>query len=359
LSSTTADAVLERVAAGEERLSDEAALDLFDNAPTELLGAAAHAVRTRLHPEPILTCVVDRNVNYTNVCVVDCDFCAFYRRPRDSEAYVLSREQIHQKLQELVDAGGTQVLMQGGHHPRLKLDWYLELLADIKAHFPLHLHAFSPPEIFHFTKVFKLPVKEVLRQFQAAGLDSVPGGGGEILADRVRKLISPKKVMADDWLGVMRAAHELGMKTSATMMFGHVETSAERVETLRRYRELQDQTGGFIAFICWGCQPSGTPIEECVPAPIGAVEYLRTVAISRIYLDNIPNIQASWVTLGPEIGQVSMQYGCNDWGGTMLEENVVSQAGTVHHVGVEDMRRMSTELGYQFHKRDHFYNLLS
>ena len=372
--STTIDAELEAVAAGERRLPDTDALELLENAPADLLGAAAHAVRERLHPESIVTYVVDRNVNYTNVCVVDCDFCAFYRKPRDPEGYVLSREQLHRKFQELVDAGGTQVLLQGGHHPRLDLAWYQELLADIKANFPLHIHGFSPPEIIHFSKVFKLSVRDVIRALIEAGLDSIPGGGAEILVQRVRDIISPRKATTDEWLGVMRTAHELGLKTSATMMFGHVETSAERIETLRRYRELQDDTGGFTAFICWGFQPEHTPAaqrlqhdpdsvhpllkERIETGPVGAVDYLRTLAVSRLYLDNIKNVQASWVTLGPEVGQISMSYGCNDWGGTMMEENVVSEAGTVHHVSVDDMRRMSTELGYTLRKRNFFYELI-
>jgi cyclic dehypoxanthinyl futalosine synthase len=257
----------------------------------------------------------------------------------------------------------------------LKLDWYQDLLRDMKEGFPqVHIHGFSPSEIVHFTKVFRMSVREVIAALQDAGLDSIPGGGAEILTDRVRNILSPRKATADQWMNVMRVAHELGMKSSATMMFGHAETLAERVETLRRYRELQDDTGGFIAFACWGFQSAHTPMEQRLQhdpdsvdpqlrrrirsGPVGAAEYLRTVALARLYLDNIANIQASWVTLGAEIGQVSMQYGCNDWGGTMMEENVVSEAGTAHDVRVSDMRRMSRDIGYELRQRDFYYQLI-
>ena len=319
----------------------------------QLAKAAAYAGRGN----EIVTYIVDRNVNYTNVCNVYCKFCAFYRVAGDSDAYVITHAEMDQKIEETIALGGTQILMQGGHHPSLSMQWYLDLLAHIKTKFPqVNIHGFSPSEFIHFREVFQLPLEEIIGQFVRAGLGSIPGGGGEILVDRVRKRIAPLKAMSDEWLEVMGVAHRLGLKSSATMMFGHVETVAERIEHLERVRAQQDQTGGFTAFIGWTFQAENTKLR----APtVGAHEYLRTQALSRIYLDNIPNIQSSWVTQGQEIGQIALKFGANDLGSIMIEENVVSQAGTTFRMGVADMQRLIRELGYEPHQRDNWYRLLN
>ena len=299
----------------------------------------------------------DRNINYTNVCTAVCDFCAFYRKPKSPEGYVLDREELFQKIQETVDLGGEQILLQGGLHPDYKLEWYEELLRDIKERFPeVNVHGFSPPEIHHFTKVSKLPLRTVLERLQAAGLGSLPGGGGEILVDRVRRAITRGKALTDDWLDVNREWHKLGGHSTATMMFGHVETLAERIEHLERLRQLQDETGGFTAFICWTFQPEHTDMADVPPA--GAFEYLKTLAVSRLYLDNFPNLQSSWVTQGLKIGQLALLYGANDMGSLMIEENVVSEAGTVHHLTLDDIRGAISELGYVPRQRNVHYELL-
>ena len=308
------------------------------------------------HGNEIVSYIIDRNVNYTNVCNVYCKFCAFYRTEKDDDAYVITHEEIDRKIEETVALGGTQILMQGGHHPKLSLQWYLDLLSHIKERFPtINIHGFSPSEFVHFQEVFQLPVEEILRQFAEAGLGSVPGGGGEILVDRVRQRISPLKAMSDDWLGVMDAAHRLGLSSTATMMFGHVESLDDRLEHLERVRIQQDKSKGFTAFIAWTFQAENTRLKA--PA-VGAHEYLRMQALSRIYLDNIPNIQSSWVTQGLEIGQIALKYGANDLGSIMIEENVVSQAGTTFHMGVADMQRLIEELGYTARQRDNWYQLL-
>jgi len=354
--------ILDKAASGE-RLTPEEGLAILQRADLNDLGRAAWAAKNRLHPQPIATFLIDRNINYTNVCVADCDFCAFYRRPGDVEAYVLPREQLYQKIQELTSIGGTQILMQGGHHPYLGIDWYEDLLRDIRREFPaLHVHAFSPSEIVHFSKIWKMPRREIIRRFKAAGLHSIPGGGGEILVDRVRKLIAPKKAMTDEWLDVYVQAAAEGLQGSCTMVVGHYETPAERIEHLERLRQIQDQTGGldhgvWTAFIVWTMQPEHTLLEGKIQKA-GAAEYLRINAVARLYLDNIRNIQSSWVTQGAKVGQMSFLYGCNDWGGLMLEENVVSQAGTVHHVQKEEMRRLSAELGLTLRQRNFFYELV-
>ena len=319
----------------------------------QLAKAAAYAGRGN----EIVTYIVDRNVNYTNVCNVYCKFCAFYRVAGDSDAYVITHAEMDQKIEETIALGGTQILMQGGHHPSLSMQWYLDLLAHIKTKFPqVNIHGFSPSEFIHFREVFQLPLEEIIGQFVRAGLGSIPGGGGEILVDRVRKRIAPLKAMSDEWLEVMGVAHRLGLKSSATMMFGHVETVAERIEHLERVRAQQDQSGGFTAFIGWTFQAENTKLR----APtVGAHEYLRTQALSRIYLDNIPNIQSSWVTQGQEIGQIALKFGANDLGSIMIEENVVSQAGTTFRMGVADMQRLIRELGYEPHQRDNWYRLLN
>ncbi len=344
--------ILERTIAGA-RLGDADAERLFASHDLLALGRAAHAVRMRLHPEPVVTFIIDRNVNYTNVCVTDCSFCAFYRKAGDADAYVRTRAELRAKIEETYAAGGRQILMQGGLHPDLPFSYYEELLAWMRAEFPdLHIHAFSPTEISFFRDRFGLGLEEVITRLREAGLDSIPGGGAEILSDRVRNKISPDKTTADDWLEVMRVAHRLGMRTSATMMFGIIETYAERVEHLRRLRDLQDETGGFTAFINWTFQPSNTKHKDKF---CGAFEYLKTTAIARLYLDNIENIQASWVTQGDKIAQLSLLMGVNDLGSIMLEENVVAAAGTQFMYTKEDLKRWAAELGFSLRQRDFYY----
>lgn len=347
--------LLDKAVAGE-RLTPEEGLELTKCNDLTMLGAAANAVTNRLHPEPYRTYNIDRNINYTNVCTAVCDFCAFYRAPKHDEGYVLERAELLKKIEETVALGGDQILLQGGLHPKFKLDWYEEMLSDIKSKFPqLNVHGFSPPEIFHFTKVNNLSLEEVLTRLKDAGLGSLPGGGAEILVDRVRSEITRGKVMTDDWLDVMRVWHKLGGRSSATMMFGHVETIAERIEHLERLRELQDETGGFTAFICWTFQPDNTEMADIVP--VGSFEYLKMQAISRLYLDNIPNIQSSWVTQGLKIGQMSLVYGANDMGSLMIEENVVAEAGTVHLLTLDQMRDAISALGFTPRQRNVHYDL--
>jgi len=325
------DAILERAAEGA-RLRPQEALLLLREAPLLDLGVAADRVRRRLHPESIVTYIIDRNINYTNVCVVRCSFCAFYRDPGHPEGYLHSKESLYAKIEETLALGGTGILMQGGHHPDLPIEWYEDLLRSFKEKFPrLHVHAFSPPEIQHIVKVSRRPLEEVLRRLKAAGLDSIPGGGGEILADPVRRAISPLKTMSDDWLAVMETAHGLGLPTTATMMFGHVESYADRVAHLDAIRGLQDSSlarGGaaFTAFISWTYKTENTALGG---REVSSAEYLRTQAVTRLFLDNIPNIQSSWVTQGPKIGQLALLFGANDMGSLMIEENVVASAGTV------------------------------
>jgi cyclic dehypoxanthinyl futalosine synthase len=407
------------------RLTDAEALELYREASIHELGRLAFDRLMQLHPEPYRTYVVDRNINYANVCTARCIFCNFYRRPGDAEAYVLSYEHIGRKIEELLEIGGTQVLMQGGlvpdeNHPSgqgLPFTWYLDLLRFIKREYPsIHIHAFSPPEIWAFHKIYGQPLRDVLVRLQEAGLDTIPGGGGEILVDRVRQKIGRGKTMTDEWLAVMREAHRLGMKTSCTMMFGHIESIPERIEHLRRLRELQDETGGFTAFIHWPFQPEGTPLgrwkqrpedrrpeeggrvwesgnvgkwerEKALPSlnlptfppshlptlprtqsavpkrlPDGdhlfladAHEYLVMLALARLYLDNIPNIQSSWVTMGAKIGQLALLFGANDMGSVMMEENVVSAAGTTFRLDEQTIRRLIADAGWQPRQRDQYY----
>jgi cyclic dehypoxanthinyl futalosine synthase len=305
----------------------------------------------------IVTYIVDRNINYTNVCNVYCKFCAFYRVAGDADAYVITFDELDQKIEETIAQGGTQILLQGGHHPKLTLQWYLDLLSHMREKFPtVNIHGFSPSEFVHFREVFGLSLEEILTQFRAAGLGSIPGGGGEILVDRVRQRVSPLKAKSDEWLEVMAVAHRLGFSTTATMMFGHVETVADRIEHLDRVRTQQDETGGFTAFIAWTFQAENTKLR----APtVGAHDYLRTQALARIYLDNFSNVQSSWVTQGPEIGQIALKYGANDLGSIMIEENVVSQAGASFRMSVPDMHRLIREIGYEPHQRDNWYRLLN
>lgn len=357
------DALTEKVLAGE-RISPDEALHLYPW-PLEELGGLANARRDLAKQasydergREIVTYIVDRNINYTNVCNVYCKFCAFYRTEKDQDHYVLSREQFDQKLDELSAAGGVQILMQGGHHPSLSFEWYLELLRHIREKYPhINIHGFSPPELQHFAHLFGLPLREVISEFKEAGLGSIPGGGGEILVDRVRERISPLKCNSEAWLEVMQIAHELGLKSSATMMFGHVETIEDRIEHLRRLRDQQDKSGGFTAFICWTFQPENTVLK--VPRRTGVSEYLRMQALARIFLDNIPNVQSSWVTQGPEIGQVALKYGANDFGSVMMEENVVSSAGTTFCLNAGQIESLIREAGYEPRRRNNWYQLLN
>jgi len=346
-------ALLDKAVDGE-RLSPQEGVRLLESDDLTAIGQAANQVTLRLHPEPYRTYNIDRNINYTNVCTAVCDFCAFYRPPGHEEAYVLPREVLLEKVRETVELGGDQILLQGGLHPKLSLEWYEELLRDLKEHFPsVNIHGFSPPEIHHFTKIANLPLKTVLERLRAAGLGSLPGGGGEILVDRVRREITRGKVLTDDWLNVHRVWHELGGRSTATMMFGHIETLAERIEHLERVRELQDETCGFTAFICWTMQPEHTDMQDVPPA--GGFEYLKTQAVSRLYLDNVPNIQSSWVTQGEKVGQMALLFGANDMGSLMIEENVVAEAGTVHHLSLATIRRCIEDAGFVPRQRNVFY----
>ena len=361
------DELLQKVWDGK-RINQTEALRLY-RLPLEELGALADRRRQLAKAKAyngrgneIVTYNVDRNVNYTNVCNVYCKFCAFYRVEADDDSYVITHAELDQKIEETLALGGTQILMQGGHHPKLTKQWYLDLLSHIKAKFPqLNIHGFSPSEFIHFREVFNEPLEKIIADFKAAGLGSIPGGGGEILVDRVRQRISPLKAMSNDWLEVMDVAHRLDLYSSATMMFGHVETPEDRIEHLERLRVQQDKSlsygkGHFTAFICWTFQAEHTKLK----APtVGAHDYLRTQALGRIYLDNIENIQSSWVTQGLEIGQVALKFGANDLGSIMIEENVVSQAGTTFRMTVADMQRLIKDLGYEPHQRNNWYQLVS
>ncbi len=354
--------VVGRVLDGE-RISEDDARDLY-RLPLNELGALADARRKQVKAaafdgrgNEIVTYIIDRNVNYTNVCNVYCKFCAFYRTEKDPDHYVLSMDEIDAKLEELTAAQGIQVLLQGGHHPGLGIDFYLNMLSHIREKFPhINVHGFSPPEFNHFSEVFQMPLDEIIRKFREAGLGSIPGGGGEILVDRVRDRIAPLKCNSDQWLEVMRIAHDQGMRSSATMMFGHVETLDDRLEHLRRLRDVQDETGGFTAFICWTFQPENTKLRA---DPVGSAEYLRMQALSRIFLDNFENVQSSWVTQGPRIGQVALMYGANDFGSVMMEENVVSSAGTSFKLNSVEIERLIRGAGYEPHRRNNWYELLS
>ena len=349
--------ILDKTIAGQ-RLTPEEGLALLESSDLAAIGAAADQVSRRMHPEPYRTYNVDRNVNYTNICTAVCNFCAFYRGPKSDEGYVLPREELLSKIAETVELGGNQILLQGGLHPKFKLDWYEQMLRDIKSAYPeINVHGFSPPELHHFTKVNNLSLEEVLSRLKAAGLGSIPGGGAEILVDRVRSELTRGKVMSDDWLNVMRVWHRLGGISTATMMFGHVETLSERIEHLERVRQLQDETGGFTAFICWTFQPDNTELSQ-IPR-VGAFEYLKTQAVARLYLDNVASIQSSWVTQGLKIGQLGLLFGANDMGSLMIEENVVAEAGTVHYLSLDQIREAIEELGFEPRQRDVFYNLVA
>jgi cyclic dehypoxanthinyl futalosine synthase len=347
--------ILDRAGDGE-RITDAEAVTLLESKQLVPIGRAADDLRSRRTDPDRITFIIDRNLNYTNVCVTDCDFCAFYRRPGDrAEGYLLPKTVIFKKIEETLAIGGTGVLMQGGHHPDLGIDYYEDLFRSIKSRYPIHLHALSPPEIEHIARRSKLTVWDTLSRLRDAGLDSIPGGGGEVLVDRVRKIIAPKKTTTKAWLDVMRHAHRLGMSTTATMMYGHVETLAERVEHMRRIRELQDETRGFRAFISWTFQPQGTRLAAKVSHYPTSFEYLLTQAVSRIYLDNVDHIQSSWVTQGMKVGQVALEFGADDLGSVMIEENVVSAAGTTHRASTDDFVRTIKALGKIPVQRDTLY----
>ena len=349
--------VLEKALDGE-RIADAEAVELLRSCDLVAVGRAADELRRRKTDPSRITFIIDRNLNYTNICVTDCDFCAFYRRPGDrSEGYLLPKPVIFKKIEETLAIGGTGLLMQGGHHPDLGIDYYEDLFRSIKAKYRIHLHALSPPEIQHISRRSKLTIPETLTRLRDAGLDSIPGGGGEVLVDRVRDIIAPKKTKSSEWLNVMRHAHRLGISTTATMMYGHVETLEERVEHMRRIRDLQDETRGFRAFISWTFQRDGNRLDDKVPdeARPTSFDYLLTQAVSRIYLDNMPHIGSSWVTQGKKIGQVALQFGADDLGSVMIEENVVSAAGTTYRASTDEFVHLIKSLGKTPVQRDTMY----
>jgi cyclic dehypoxanthinyl futalosine synthase len=354
---TRTGAILEKALDGE-RITPEEAVALLESRDLVAVGRAANELRARRTDPNRITFIIDRNLNYTNVCVTDCDFCAFYRSPGDrGEGYLLPKPIIFKKIQETLDLGGTGVLMQGGHHPDLDIAYYEDLFRSIKERYKIHLHALSPPEVQHIARRSKLSVPDALTRLRDAGLDSIPGGGGEILVDRVREIIAPKKTKSAEWLGVMRHAHRLGMSTTATMMYGHVETVPERVEHMRLIRELQDETRGFRAFISWTFQDDGNRLGALVPRETmpTSFDYLLTQAVSRIFLDNVDHIQSSWVTQGMKIGQVALEFGADDLGSIMIEENVVSAAGTTYRASAEDFVRTIKGIGKTAVQRDTLY----
>lgn len=349
------DKIANKVISGE-RIDEKEALYLFD-LDLKDLGYFARLTRFRLNPDPIVTYVVDRNINYTNICISGCKFCAYYRPPGSPDGYVLSFEELGKKIEETIALGGYQILLQGGLNPELSFSFYVDMLKFIKANFPqVHVHGFSPPEIVFFSKKFGFSIKEVLEKLIEAGLDSIPGGGAEILSDRVRKILSPNKATSEEWLNVMEIAHRLGLKTTATMMFGHIETREEIIEHLSKIRSLQDKTGGFTAFIPWTFQPKNTKLEHL--SKVGSTEYLKVLAISRIFLDNIKNIQVSWVTQGPMIAQLALEFGGNDFGSTMIEENVVAATGVCHRLTEQEIRTYIQNAGYIPKRRKMDYTLL-
>ena len=343
-----------------KRLSKEEALDLYLNTDLIELGQLANEVRKKYHPnsKPV-TFIIDRNINYTNVCTAACRFCAFAFWPGDKRTYTNSYEIIHEKTKELVELGGTQLLLQGGHNPELKIEYYEDLFKRLKNDFPaITLHALSPSEIDHICNVSELDTETVLTKLVDVGLNSIPGGGAEILVDRVRDIISPLKIKSDRWLEVMEVSHRLGLKTTATMMYGHVETLEERIEHMERIRQLQDKYGGFTAFISWTFQKENNPLGKELEETATSIDYLRTLALSRIYLDNVINFQSSWVTQGIKIGQIALSFGANDMGGTMLEENVVSAAGTSCPTSMEEIIHAIHKTGRDAAQRDTQYNVI-
>src|SRR5687768_5153355 len=352
----TLERIASKVRAGA-RIDRAEALELYRQAATPLLGELADDIRARLHPERVVTYIIDRNVNYTNVCVARCNFCAFYRPVGSTEGYVLGFEEIFRKIDETIELGGGQLLLQGGHNPDLPLEWYEDLFRAVKQRYPdFKLHALSPPEVIHLSRMSRLPVAEVIDRLIAAGLDSIPGGGAEILVDRVRKLLNCYgKASADEWLGVMKQAHLTGLRTTATMMYGTVETDAERIEHMIRLRDLQDDTGGFTAFITWSYQPEHT---ERGGSEATGIDYLRTLALARLVLDNFDNLQASWVTQGGKVGQLSLAYGANDMGSVMIEENVVRAAGASYCMDEVEIVRNVEDAGFVAKRRNMHYDIL-
>ena len=344
------------------RIDAAEALALYREAPLPLLGELANAIRLRKHPEPVVTYIIDRNVNYTNVCVARCNFCAFYRTVGSSEGYVLGFDEIHRKIQETIELGGGQLLLQGGHNPDVPLAWYEDLFRGVKQKFPdFRLHALSPPEVLHISRMSKLPVPTVIERLIAAGLDSIPGGGAEILVDRARKLMNCySKATADEWISTMRHAHLAGLRTTATMMYGSVETVEERIEHMMRLRGLQDETGGFTAFITWSFQPSNTELgaNESTSVEATGIDYLRTLATARLVLDNFENLQSSWVTQGGKVGQLSLFYGANDMGSVMIEENVVRAAGASYCMDEVEIVRNVENAGFTAKRRNMHYDIL-
>ena len=351
--------ILKKALAGQ-RIEPKEALQLFATTDILLLGNVASRLAQKKRTDRTVTYIVDRNINYTNVCVTDCSFCAFYRKEPDTDSYVLPFETIAQKIEETLSVGGQQILLQGGHHQNLRIDYFEDLFKKIKQRFDIHLHALSPPEIIHTSRISKLSLNETLTRLKQAGLDSIPGGGAEILVDRVRQIISPKKCTTNEWLEVMESAHGMDIPSTATMMFGHVETIKERIEHLERLRKLQDKTQGFTAFITWGFQPGNTQLQgdSGIKTAITGFEYLKTLAISRIFLDNFRNLQSSWVTQGPKVGQLSLYYGANDMGSTMMEENVVAAAGTVYSMDEKEINRLITDSGFIPQRRNMKYDYL-
>jgi cyclic dehypoxanthinyl futalosine synthase len=339
-------------------MTRQEALDAFASPDLIGLGMTADQIRRRLHPEGVVTYIVDRNINYTNFCTEYCTFCAFYRPLGDAEGYVLAQEAIFEKIQETIDLGGTGILMQGGLHPELKIEWYEDLLREIKRRFRIHLHCFSSPEIVNIAEVSGLSLRETILRLRDAGLDSIPGGGAEILDDAVRRRISRLKCSTQEWVDVHLEAHRLGMRTTATMMFGCGESFEERVNHLEVVRRIQEETGGFTAFIPWTFQRPHTALAHSVKEEATAVEYLKTLAISRLYLEGIENVQASWVTQGLKTCQVALRFGANDVGSVMLEENVVSAAGTHHRASEEELRRLIRDAGFIPKQRDTLYRSL-
>lgn len=338
-----------------KRLSPAEGIRLFSLKDITVLGMAADEICRKKHPEDYRTYIIDRNINYTNICTSGCKFCAFYKEVKHSDGYVIPKDALFKKIEETLSLGGRQILMQGGLHPSLRMDFYVDLLKAIKTKFDVHIHAFSPPEIVHFSRLNGIAVRDVIQRLKAAGLDSIPGGGAEILVDRCRNLLSPNKCTTQEWLDVMREAHKLGMRTTATMMFGHIETIEERIEHLDKIRRLHDETGGFTAFIAWTFQPKNTQLDTAL---LGSYDYLRTIAIARLYLDNFPNIQASWVTQGAKIAQLSLKFGANDMGSTMIEENVVRAAGVSYQMDTEEIESLVTDLGFKARQRDLYYQIL-
>ena len=353
------ESILEKALAGQ-RIDPKEALQLFSTTDILLLGNIASRLAQKKRTDRTVTYIVDRNINYTNVCVTDCSFCAFYRKEPDADSYVLPFETIAQKIEETLSVGGQQILLQGGHHQNLRIDYFEDLFKKIKQRFDIHLHALSPPEIIHTSRISKISLNETLTRLKQAGLDSIPGGGAEILVDRVRQIISPKKCTTNEWLEVMESAHGMDIPSTATMMFGHVETIKERIEHLERLRNLQDKTQGFTAFITWGFQPGNTQLQgdSGIKTAITGFEYLKTLAISRIFLDNFRNLQSSWVTQGPKVGQLSLYYGANDMGSTMMEENVVAAAGTVYSMDEKEINRLITDSGFIPQRRNMKYDYL-